>query len=360
MTSALATFLLLSPAAQDILDASEIRAVVSTTAGDFAIEFYADRAPNHVAHFIRLVEEGYYDRTTFHSVFEHGLIQGGDPYTRDPERRDEYGTGGFNLGLETEFSDIEFTAGTVAATLLPGLPSSAGAQFFVCIGDQPQFTGQYTAFARVVDGLDVVDGISSTPVDEGAIALERVEITGITLGPIPPPPVPPFTTETDEELGDHRVVMETALGDVVVEFFPEAAPATVRHFLRLAALGVYDDTAIHRVAPGFVIQGGDLNTRIGTYSSEAAPWVVPIPAELSDIPHVAGIVSMARGEEIDSALTSFFIVLGDQPVLDNVYTVFGRVTEGMDVVERIAAVETEGETPVERVDVYAMRVERMN
>ena len=69
---------------------------------------------------------------------------------------------------------------------------------------------------------------------------------------------------------------------------------------------------------------------------------------------------MARGEEIDSALTSFFIVLDDQPALDNFYTVFGRVTAGMDVVERIAAVETENESPLERIDVYAVRVERRN
>jgi cyclophilin family peptidyl-prolyl cis-trans isomerase len=154
--------------------------------------------------------------------------------------------------------------------------------------------------------------------------------------------------------------METSHGDIVVEFFPEAAPNTVRHFLRLAALGVYDMTAFHRVAPGFVIQGGDLNTRTEIYSSEAARWVVPIAAEPGDIPHVAGIVSLARGEAPDSGLTSFFIVLDDQPALDNVYTVFGRVVEGMDVVETIAAVETEGETPVERVDLYAMRVERKN
>ena len=72
----------------------------------------------------------------------------------------------------------------------------------------------------------------------------------------------------------------------------------------------------------------------------------------------AGIVSMARGEEIDSALTSFFIVLGDQPALDGTYTVFGRVVAGMDVVEKIAAVPAENERPKERVDIYSMKVER--
>jgi peptidyl-prolyl cis-trans isomerase B (cyclophilin B) len=367
MIHVLLTLLLLQPARPTstpgqgrLLDASEIQAVVETTEGQFVIEFYVDAAPNHVSHFIRLVQGGFYDGTTFHSLFEHGIIQGGDPNTKDAQLRDEYGTGGFNMDLEPEFSDIEFTAGTVVATLIPGDPASAGSQFFVCIGDQPQFTGQYTAFAHVVEGIEVVDRISSMPVDEGNIAVDRVEIVGITLRPIPPPPVTPFTTETDAELGNHRVVMDTSFGNIVVEFFPEVAPNTVRHFLRLVALGVYDNTAFHRVAPGFVIQGGDLNTRTEIYSREAAAWVVPIRAELSDIRHVAGIVSLARGEEPNSGLTSFFIVLDDQPPLDNFYTAFGQVVEGMDVVERIAAVETEGETPVERVDVYSIRVERMN
>jgi cyclophilin family peptidyl-prolyl cis-trans isomerase len=347
--------------AQDPLPGpGDLQAVVETTAGTFVMEFYADEAPAHVDHFFRLFEEGFYDGTTFHSMFERGIVQAGDPLTRDPDNRDEYGTGGFHMNLEPEFSGIEFTAGTVVATLLPGDSSSAGSQFFICVGDQPQFTGQFTAFGRVVEGLDVVDRISATPVDDKQIATERVEILGISLRPIPPPPVTPFTTETDEELADFRAVLETAFGEITIGVRPDAAPHTVRHFLRLAAMGVYDQTAFHRVAPGFVIQGGDLNTRIGMYAQEAREHVVEIDAELSDIPHVAGIVSMARGEEIDSALTSFFIVLSEQPVLDGVYTVFGEVVDGMDVVEAIAAVETNQETPVERVDVYAVRVERIN
>jgi peptidyl-prolyl cis-trans isomerase B (cyclophilin B) len=87
---------------------------------------------------------------------------------------------------------------------------------------------------------------------------------------------------------------------------------------------------------------------------------VPIRAELNDVNHEAGIVSMARGAEIDSALTSFFIVLGTGRGLDGTYTVFGRVVEGMDVVRKIEAVPVQGETPTTRVDVYTMRVSRRN
>jgi peptidyl-prolyl cis-trans isomerase B (cyclophilin B) len=137
---------------------------------------------------------------------------------------------------------------------------------------------------------------------------------------------------------------------------PDKSPNHVRHILRLASVGVFDQTAVHRVAPGFVIQVGDLNTRKEPISQKADEFVVPIRAEINDVKHEAGIVSMARGAEIDSALTSFFIVLGNQPALNGTYTVFGRVVEGMDVVRKIEAVPVQGETPVSRVEVSTMRV----
>ncbi len=342
------------------LGLDEIQAVIETSEGAFVMEFYPEQAPSHVDHFLELAREDFYVGTTFHSMVAHGIVQTGDPLTREPEQRELYGSGGFNMGLEPEISDLEFTSGIVVATLLPGEASSAGAQFFVCVGDQPQFTGLFTAFGRVVQGLEVVDRISMAPTDEKQIAEERIEILGITIRPIPPPPVPPFTEETIEELAEHRVVMETSRGDIVLEFFPDKAPNHVRHFLRLTALGVYDKTAFHRVAPGFVIQAGDLNTRTEPYPQAAQEFVVPINAEINDIRHTAGIVSMARGEARDSALTSFFIVLGDQPPLDDFYTVFGHVVEGMDVVGEIELVEAYAERPLDRVDIYVMRVERKN
>jgi peptidyl-prolyl cis-trans isomerase B (cyclophilin B) len=310
--------------------------------------------------FLDQASAGFYTGTTFHSMVANGIVQGGDPVTRDLDRTSEYGTGGFQMDLAPEFNDIDFVAGTVVATLLPGDPESAGSQFFICVGDQPQFTGQFTAFAHVVEGLDVVAGISTTATDENQIALERIEITDITFRPIPPPPTIPYSTETIDELGELAVVMDTSLGEIVLGMLPELAPDHVRHFLRLVSLEVYDQTAFHRVAPGFVIQGGDLNTRSEPYPASAREHVVPISAELSERAHTRGIVSLARGEEIDSGLTSFFVVLDDQPPLDGVYTVFGEVISGMETVDRIASVETEDERPLERVDVYTMRVERRN
>jgi peptidyl-prolyl cis-trans isomerase B (cyclophilin B) len=152
--------------------------------------------------------------------------------------------------------------------------------------------------------------------------------------------------------------METSKGKIVLETFPDKAPEHVRHFLRLTSVGAYDKTAFHRIAPGFVIQAGDLNTRSEPVPQAAQKYVVNIKAELNDVKHKAGIVSMARGDALDSAMTSFFIVLADQPPLDGTYTVFGRVVEGMDIVEQIATVPTDGERPKERIDIYTMKVER--
>ena len=246
---------------------------------------------------------------------------------------------------------------------MPGV-DTAGSQFVICVGDQPQLQGQFTAYAYVADGMDTVEKISLTPTDDKRMATERVEIKGVTVRKIPPPPppvAPPFSTESIDELKNFRLTIETSMGNIVVEPLPDKAPNHVRHILRLASMGAFDQTAVHRVAPGFVIQMGDLNTRKEPLTQKMNEFVVPIRAELNDVKHDAGIVSMARGNEIDSALTSFFIVLGPQARgLDGTYTVFGRVVEGMEVVKKIEAVPVQGETPTTRVDVNTMRVVRKN
>src|SRR5215471_11763127 len=338
-------------------DLKQLQAVIDTSAGTFTMEFYPDQAPTHVRQFIQLARDGFYNGTIFHSMVAHGIVQGGDPETKNPQARAKYGTGGFNRGLKPETSSLPFTQGTVAATLLPGEPNSAGSEFLIIVTDQPQFTGQFTAFAHIVEGIEILDKISASPVDDKQIAKDRIEIRNITIRPRPAAAPPPFSQETVEELSQFRVVMATSKGNIVIEMFPGKAPNHVRHFLRLASLGAYDKTAFHRIAPGFVIQAGDLNTRTEPVPQSAQKYVVKIRAELNDVKHKAGIVSMARGEEIDSALTSFFIVLGDQPPLDGTYTVFGRVIEGMDVVEKIAATPAENERPKERVDIYSMKVD---
>jgi peptidyl-prolyl cis-trans isomerase B (cyclophilin B) len=146
------------------------------------------------------------------------------------------------------------------------------------------------------------------------------------------------------------------MGNITVEFFPDRAPTHVRAFLRMASAGVYDGTAIHRVARGFVVQSGFLPTRRDPLEPKQQAYVRQLPPEFNPTPHDRGIVSMARGDDPGSATSSFFIVLARTPALDNRYTVFGRVVDGLDVLGRIEAAPVNGEEPVTRVDVTRVRV----
>ena len=137
--------------------------------------------------------------------------------------------------------------------------------------------------------------------------------------------------------------------------FPDKAPEHVRNFLRLAAAGVYDGTSFHRVVRGFVIQTGSVTTR-GALTEKQQKMVRTLPPEFNETKHVKGILSMARGDDPASASTSFFIVTGDAPSLDNKYTVFGRVVDGLPVVDAIEQAPVNGETPVSRVDLKAARI----
>ena len=149
-------------------------AVVETSKGAFTILLLPEVAPKHVALFVKTARAGGYDGTTFHRIIMGGIIQGGDPLSKDPAKASLYGTGGLSL-LAAEFSDRPFVRGTVAAARKPSSPDSSGQQFFVVMRDQPSMKGQYTVFGEVVSGMEVVDQVSATPAD-GDKAKERVEM----------------------------------------------------------------------------------------------------------------------------------------------------------------------------------------
>ena len=139
------------------------------------------------------------------------------------------------------------------------------------------------------------------------------------------------------------VVLETNLGEIVIEFFPEVAPNHVENFIGLTESGFYDGTLFHRIIPGFMIQGGDPNTIEGDPST----WGIGGPAErinaeFNNIKHNRGIVSMARSADPDSGGSQFFIVHKDSNFLDEQYTVFGRIVtdESFETLDKIASVET--------------------
>ena len=131
------------------------QAVIETSIGAVVIDLAPDAAPNQTAYFMKVAADGGYDGTTFHRMIKYGMVQGGDPLSKDPAKRAQYGTGGQNA-VKAEARAAKVTRGSVAAVLVPGRPDSAGAQFFICVTDQTALEGQFTPFARVVDGIEVL------------------------------------------------------------------------------------------------------------------------------------------------------------------------------------------------------------
>jgi peptidyl-prolyl cis-trans isomerase B (cyclophilin B) len=333
------------------------QAVIETSAGTIVLDLLADKAPNHVSLFVKTAEAGGYDGTIFHRMVRYGIIQGGDPLTKDPVARDKYGAGGLNQ-LKPEITDERLTKGAVAAVQIPGKPDSAGTQFFICINPQPALDGKYTVFARVAEGILVAQKISETPVDEKGLATERVAVTRVTVREKPADTPEPYSTESVDDLSRYRAVLETSAGVMIVSFTPDKAPNHVRNFLRLAEAGVYEGMAFHRVVKGFVVQTGHLPTRKDPLGERQESYIRPLEAEFNDQTHDLGTLSMARTDDPDSATSSFFIVLARTPALDGKYTVFGKVESGVEVAQKIEAVAVNGETPVERVELIRVRVER--
>lgn len=329
--------------------------VIETRAGAMVFELYPEEAPNHVKAFQERIRSNAYVGTVFHRVVPYGIIQGGDPLSKDPGKWEQYGTGGL-FEMETEPSKVSHTRGALSAVMVPGRNDSPGAQFFVCVTDQLQLDGQFTAYGRIVEGIEVAERISQLPADDQQRVKQRVEITATFERDPPPPEIIPFVGTPADELARYHAVIKTNLGEMELAFFPDLAPEHVRQFLRFAQWGLYDGTTFHRVVEGFVIQGGSLASRKPPVPEKYREWVKMLKAEFSDRQHVRGILSMARGEDADSGLDSFFIVLGPQPGLDNEYTVFGEVVAGLDTVDGIAGVPVQGESPLMPVTIETIEV----
>ena len=331
-------------------DMTDKQAVIETSAGTIVIALLPEAAPNHVGLFMKIAREGGYDGTTFHRVIKYGLIQGGDPLTKDPANIAKYGQGGLKQ-LRREPNTEKHTSGAVSAVMVPGDPNSAGAQFFICSSDQPALDGQFDVFARVIEGIEVVQQISTTDADANGIAKTRVVINKVTIRDTP---ALPFVNETVAELSKHRAVLETTMGAIELEMLADKAPETVRQFLRWAHAGVYDGIKVHRVVPNFVIQTGALAFRDRPLTTAQNALVKNLPPEFTDTPNLPGIVSIARGDDPGSGSTSFFICIGECRALDGKYTVFAKVVAGGDVLKAIGSVEVDGEAP--RKDIVVSKI----
>ena len=160
--------------------------------------------------------------------------------------------------------------------------------------------------------------------------------------------------------------IKTKFGEMTVHFFNDSAPKHVESFKLHSKSGYFDGTIFHRVIPGFVIQGGDPNTKgankasYGTGGHSAKYYGVGdeedssswnLPAEFNSIKHKLGILSMARSSHPDSGGSQFFICAGDVPHLDGQYTVFGQVVDGIDVIDKIVNLPKDSnDNPLERVE----------
>ena len=161
--------------------------------------------------------------------------------------------------------------------------------------------------------------------------------------------VPPATTssaaaEENRPMSQYEnkvAELHTSAGEIDIRFYPDVAPNHVKNFIDLAEKGFYNGTKFHRVIPGFMIQGGDPNTVSGSPSTWGTGGSGKnVSAEFNSISHKRGIVSMARSNDPNSASSQFFIVTSDSTFLDKQYTVFGQVTKGMDIADKIVSAPT--------------------
>jgi len=169
-----------------------------------------------------------------------------------------------------------------------------------------------------------------------------------------------FTKEEIKKMSETKAVIETKLGNIELKFFPDVAPNHVNNFIELARKGFYDGTTFHRVIPGFMIQGGDPNSRDPNKAKHGLGGPgYNIKAEFNNRPHKRGALSMARTPDPDGAGSQFFICVADRRELDNKYTVFGEVVSGMDVADKIVSQTRDmNNNPNERIEMKVKIMEK--
>ncbi len=157
----------------------KVTAVIETVHGTIKLDLFEDKAPGHVKNLKDLAGKGFYDGTTFHRIIPGFMIQGGDPNSKSDDRS-SHGTGGPGHTIDAEFNDTKHVRGVLSMARSQE-PNSAGSQFFICVKDSFFLDGQYTAFGRVTEGMDVVDKIVNEPRDSNDNPNERMEIKSVSI-----------------------------------------------------------------------------------------------------------------------------------------------------------------------------------
>ena len=341
------------PASKASADEECVRLTVKDY-GEIVIELYPAVAPISVANFKKLVKEGYYDGADFHRVVKNFVIQAGEPAEGKTEPAAIKGEFSSN-GVENTLSH---TRGVVSMARKSNNYNSASGQFFICLGDQSSLDGEYAAFGKVILGMETADAIAKVTVDSNdrpleKVILEKAELVprkdyaaANTAAPSGDSSEADAFQRSDTETNFVRIDVKD-YGSIVAELYPDIAPITVANFQKLVKEGFYNGVIFHRVISGFMIQGGD-PTGTGT---GGPGWTIKgeftANGVQNDLLHTRGVLSMARqgnpyndAPYYDTAGSQFFIVHKDYPSLNGKYAAFGKVVAGMDVVDKIAAVQT--------------------
>ena len=333
--------------------------------GTIKADLYPKIAPITVAHIVSLIQEEFYDGLIFHRVIDNFMIQGGDPTGTgygDPNQKTIYGEFTDN-GVE---NNLKNTRGVLAMARSTN-PNSASSQFFINTKDNSHLDGSYATFGMVTEGMDVVDAISKVQTDSNdrpltEVVIEKIRIEKINTEMITTTDV--TTTEPEDPMigtDPVKITIEVAnFGTIKAELYPEHAPITVAHIVSLINEGFYDGLIFHRIIDGFMIQGGDpTGTGFGSADQETIKGEFSANGVENNLKNTRGVIAMARKSyPNDSATSQFFINLVDNVHLDGQYATFGMVTEGMDVVDAIAKVETDSsDRPLTDVVITSIRID---
>jgi cyclophilin family peptidyl-prolyl cis-trans isomerase len=328
-------------------------AVFETTYGNIIVDLFENIAPKHVEQIKKLINEKFYDSLYFHRVIPGFVVQGGCPNTRDDDRsNDGFGAPGQQT-IPAEFSHLSHKRGIMSMARKGNDENSATSQFFICVADVKQLDYQYTIWGKVIEGMEIADKIVSAPRDAKDNPNEHIYMNKVYLKKMmiePSPENEPL--KNPEHSNDEIAVLETTMGTITIGFYDDVAPKHVAQIKKLISEGFYDNTTFHRVIPGFMIQGGDPNSKDDDRSNDGTgnSYLPNIPAEFSKLHHTRGVVSAARAQDPNSANCQFFICVGNPNFLDGQYSIFGKVIEGMDIADKIVAVPRDtNDNPNEKV-----------
>lgn len=352
--------------------------VLETAMGKVVAVLWPDEAPETVKNFKKLVNENFYDGTAFHRVIKNFLVQGGDPLSRD-ERNKNVGTGGPGYQIKAEVNGQSHVKGVLSMARDEWNPDTAGSQFFFCLNDRHELNGRYTAFGRVIEGMEVLEQMGEAEVTfnyagERSLPVRRLELNVVRLepraryeeaiarlsrmekdsglmealrrvakdpnAPLAPIPAPPVVGDDAEVL-----LLKTSIGEMSFVLWDEEAPNAVGLIKRLVKRKYYDGTMFHRVLKRFVAQGGCPFSRdpkshlVGTGGREEGQGVA---VEYVDKVLKRGYIALARADgDRGSSGAQFFIALDELPQYRGRYAIVGQLLKGEAALNAFGRVNVE-------------------